>query len=118
MLGATSDRDLEHRVLLAYLESVDWRLVGTWAAGLAAAGVLLALGLPVAVVAVGLLLLGGMSCTGAVRDHLAVRRSLDGQHVVRPGRRLRRRHRRGPGRARRVLLRTRPRRFVRRRARR
>jgi uncharacterized membrane protein len=104
------------RVLLAYLESVNWRLVGTWAAGLAVAAVLLALGLPLVVVAVGLLLLGGLSCSGAVRDHLAVRRSLDGQHVVRPARRLRRRHHRAPGRARR-LLRTRPRRLVRRRAR-
>ncbi|MDP9435263.1 MAG: hypothetical protein M3P93_08765, partial [Actinomycetota bacterium] len=79
-------------MLLAYLESVNWRLVGTWAAGLAVAAVLLALGLPLVVVAVGLLLLGGLSCSGAVRDHLAVRRSLDGQHVVRPARRLRRRH--------------------------
>ena len=105
-------------MLLAYLESVDWRLVGTWAAGLAGAALLLALGLPMVVVAGGLLLLAGLSCRGAVRDHLAVRRSLDGQHVVRPARRLRRRHRRTPGRARRVLLRSRPRRLVRRRARR
>ena len=97
-------------VLLAYLESVNWRLVGTWAAGLAAGGVLLVLGLPAVVVAVGLLLLAGLSCSGPVRDHLAVRRSLDGQHVVRPRRRLRRPHRRPAGRARRSLPRPRRRR--------
>lgn len=101
-------------MLLAYLESVDWRLVSTWGLGVGTAGVLLAFGLPLVVAAVVLVLLTVLSCLGAFRDHLAVRRSLGAGPAVR-ARRSRRAHRvRRPGRMRRELARRRPGRSVRR----